>query len=137
HGAAVAGVAGGGAAFHCSWPPGWVHHLFVLFARHNSVDGARRTGSGGTLCRLVGCGLPCRAISRASDYQRRNGMSGVQHREVSADDDGMRVDRWFAKHFPQVGFARLQKLIRNGEVKVDKAKVQTSTRLAEGQTIRI
>lgn len=64
-------------------------------------------------------------------------MSGVQHREVSADDDGMRLDRWFARHFPQVGFARLQKLIRNGEVRVDKAKVQTSTRVAEGQVVRI
>lgn len=49
----------------------------------------------------------------------------------------MRLDRWFTRHFPQLGFGRLQKLIRNGEVRVDKAKVQTSTRLAEGQTIRI
>ena len=64
-------------------------------------------------------------------------MSGVQHREVSADEDGMRLDRWFARHFPQVGFGRLQKLIRNGEVKVDKAKAETSTRLAQGQSIRI
>ena len=59
-------------------------------------------------------------------------MSGVQHRDVTADDDGMRLDRWFARHFPQLGFARLQKLIRNGEVRVDKGRVQTSTRLAEG-----
>jgi 23S rRNA pseudouridine955/2504/2580 synthase len=64
-------------------------------------------------------------------------MSGVQHREVTADDDGMRLDRWFARHFPQLGFGRLQKLIRNGEVRVDKAKVETSTRLSEGQTVRI
>lgn len=64
-------------------------------------------------------------------------MSGVQHREVTADDDGMRLDRWFARHFPQLGFGRLQKLIRNGEVKVDKAKVETSTRLSEGQIVRI
>jgi 23S rRNA pseudouridine955/2504/2580 synthase len=49
----------------------------------------------------------------------------------------MRVDRWFARHFPQLGFGRLQKLIRNGEVKVDKAKVTTSTRLLAGQTVRI
>lgn len=49
----------------------------------------------------------------------------------------MRVDRWFARHFPQLGFGRLQKLIRNGEVKVDKAKVTTSTRLLPGQTVRI
>ncbi|MET3925122.1 RluA family pseudouridine synthase [Devosia sp. 2618] len=64
-------------------------------------------------------------------------MSGVQQRLVKDDEDGMRVDRWFATHFPQLGFGRLQKLIRNGEVKVDKAKVTTSTRLSPGQTVRI
>ena len=64
-------------------------------------------------------------------------MSGVQQRQVNDDEDGMRLDRWFATHFPQLGFGRLQKLIRNGEVKVDKAKVTTSTRLAPGQTVRI
>src|SRR6218665_1962824 len=64
-------------------------------------------------------------------------MSGVQHREVTADEEGMGFDRWFARHFPQVGFGRLQKLIRNGEEKVDKAKAETSTRLAAGQSIRI
>jgi len=64
-------------------------------------------------------------------------MSGVQQRQVSGDEDGMRLDRWFANHFPQLGFGRLQKLIRNGEVKVDKAKVSTNTRLSPGQTVRI
>ncbi|WP_108398552.1 RluA family pseudouridine synthase [Devosia submarina] len=64
-------------------------------------------------------------------------MSGVQQRQVSADEDGMRLDRWFATHFPQLGFGRLQKLIRNGEIKVDRAKVTTSTRLSPGQTVRI
>ena len=64
-------------------------------------------------------------------------MSGVQQRQVEGDEDGMRLDRWFAHHFPQLGFGRLQKLIRNGEVKVDKAKVTTSTRLSPGQVVRI
>ncbi|MHA6690419.1 RluA family pseudouridine synthase [Devosia sp. A449] len=64
-------------------------------------------------------------------------MSGVQQRQVESDEDGMRLDRWFAYHFPQLGFGRLQKLIRNGEIKVDKAKVTTSTRLLPGQTVRI
>ena len=64
-------------------------------------------------------------------------MSGVQQRQVNDEEDGMRLDRWFATHFPQLGFGRLQKLIRNGEVKVDKAKVTTSTRLVGGQTVRI
>lgn len=64
-------------------------------------------------------------------------MSGVQQREVARDEDGMRLDRWFARHFPQLGFGRLQKLIRNGEVRVDKGRVQTSTRLTPGQVVRI
>lgn len=64
-------------------------------------------------------------------------MSGVQQRQVESEEDGMRLDRWFATHFPQLGFGRLQKLIRNGEVKVDRAKVTTSTRLSPGQTVRI
>lgn len=64
-------------------------------------------------------------------------MSAVQQRQVSGDEDGMRLDRWFANHFPQLGFGRLQKLIRNGEVKVDKARATTSTRLSPGQTVRI
>ena len=25
---------------------------------------------------------------------------------VAADDDGIRVDRWFKRHLPQVGFGR-------------------------------
>lgn len=64
-------------------------------------------------------------------------MSGVQQREVGADEDGIRLDRWFSRHFPQLGFGRLQKLIRNGEVRVDKARVQPSTRLSSGQVVRI
>ncbi|WP_172123157.1 MULTISPECIES: RluA family pseudouridine synthase [unclassified Devosia] len=64
-------------------------------------------------------------------------MSAVQQRQVSGDEDGMRLDRWFAQNFPQLGFGRLQKLIRNGEVRVDKGRVQTSTRLSAGQTVRI
>lgn len=64
-------------------------------------------------------------------------MSRVQQREVVADEEGMRLDRWFARNYPQLGFARLQKLIRNGEVRVDKGRVQTSTRLAAGQVVRI
>ncbi|HEY4200029.1 MAG TPA: RluA family pseudouridine synthase [Devosiaceae bacterium] len=64
-------------------------------------------------------------------------MSAVQQQTVSADENGMRLDRWFAVHFPQLGFGRLQKLIRTGQVRVDKGRVQTSTRLEAGQTIRI
>jgi 23S rRNA pseudouridine955/2504/2580 synthase len=56
---------------------------------------------------------------------------------VTADEDGMRLDRWFKVHFPQVTFAYLNKLTRTGQVRIGSARVRTNTRLVEGQEIRI
>lgn len=64
-------------------------------------------------------------------------MAGVEQQTVSVDDEGMRIDRWFAVHYPQVPFGRLQKLLRTGQVRVDKARAKTSTRLNAGQVVRI
>ncbi len=64
-------------------------------------------------------------------------MAAVQQQDVSDDEDGMRLDRWFALHFPQLPFGRLQKLLRTGQVRVDKARVKANTRLAAGQVVRI
>ncbi|HEY8596038.1 MAG TPA: RluA family pseudouridine synthase [Devosiaceae bacterium] len=64
-------------------------------------------------------------------------MSGVAQLTVEDDEDGMRLDRWFAVHFPQLPFGRVQKLIRTGQVRVDKARAKTNMRLAAGQTVRV
>jgi 23S rRNA pseudouridine955/2504/2580 synthase len=64
-------------------------------------------------------------------------MSGVRQQVVARDEDGMRLDRWFATHFPQVSFGHLQKLLRSGQVRVDSGRVKTSTRLAAGQVVRV
>lgn len=64
-------------------------------------------------------------------------MSGVQNLTVDADGDGQRLDRWFRKQFDFVGQGRLEKLCRKGEIRVDGGRVKTSTRLAEGQNVRI
>lgn len=64
-------------------------------------------------------------------------MSGVQNLEVSDDEDGMRLDRWFAHRFPELPFGRLQRLIRKGDVRVNKGRVQTSSRISAGQIVRI
>lgn len=39
-------------------------------------------------------------------------MNEVKRHVVTADEDGMRLDRWFRVHFPQVTFAYLNKLTR-------------------------
>ncbi|WP_428029871.1 RluA family pseudouridine synthase [Ancylobacter sp.] len=61
----------------------------------------------------------------------------VETRRVDADEEGMRLDRWFKSHFPDLSFGHLQKLLRSGQVRVEGGRVKTNTRLSAGQSIRI
>jgi 23S rRNA pseudouridine955/2504/2580 synthase len=62
---------------------------------------------------------------------------GVETVRVAAADDGLRLDRWFKAHFPDVGFVYLQKLLRSGQVRVDGRRAEASTRITKGQEIRV
>jgi 23S rRNA pseudouridine955/2504/2580 synthase len=64
-------------------------------------------------------------------------MASVEQREVSQTEDGMRLDRWFKTHYSGLPHSRLEKLLRTGQVRVDGGRAKASTRLAEGQTIRV
>jgi 23S rRNA pseudouridine955/2504/2580 synthase len=64
-------------------------------------------------------------------------MAAIQTRTVEADEAGMRLDRWFKAHYPELSFGHLQKLLRSGQVRVDGGRVKTNTRLAPGQAIRV
>ena len=64
-------------------------------------------------------------------------MNEVRRHVVSAEEAGMRLDRWFKLHFPQVTFAYLNKLTRTGQVRVGGARAKTNTRLEADQEIRV
>lgn len=64
-------------------------------------------------------------------------MSGVQNIPVSEDDNDLRLDKWFKRHFPHLGHAHIQKIIRKGEVRVDGKRAKGETRLAAGQMVRV
>lgn len=64
-------------------------------------------------------------------------MSGVQHKAVSEDEEGMRLDRWFNAHFPEVKHGRLEKMLRKGEIRVGGGRVKANRRLEIGEEIRI
>jgi len=64
-------------------------------------------------------------------------VSGVQNREVGAEDADIRVDRWFRRHYPELKHGRLEKLLRTGQIRVDGGRVKASTRLEAGQVLRI
>ena len=61
----------------------------------------------------------------------------VRTHEVAGDETGLRLDRWFKRHFPDVPHGRLEKLLRKGQVRVDGARAKANLRLAAGQTIRV
>jgi 23S rRNA pseudouridine955/2504/2580 synthase len=61
----------------------------------------------------------------------------VQTVAVSADESGMRVDRFLEARFPSLSFSHIQRVIRKGELRVDGRRVDGKDRLEEGQTVRI
>lgn len=63
--------------------------------------------------------------------------AGVQAIAVSADEDGMRLDRWFRRRWPAMGLSHLNKICRKGEVRVDGKRVEASDRLKTGNVVRV
>lgn len=58
-------------------------------------------------------------------------------RIVAEDEDGMRLDRWFKTHFPDLKFGRLQKLLRSGQIRLDGARAKANVRICPGQSVRV
>ena len=66
------------------------------------------------------------------------GVAGdVRQFRVNMDDDGIRLDRWFQRHLPDVGFNIVSRWARTGQLRVDGARAAPGARIAEGQTIRV
>lgn len=61
----------------------------------------------------------------------------VQMRAVSGDEAGLRLDRWFQRHFPELSHGALQKLLRTGQVRLDGKRVEGKDRIEPGQTVRL
>lgn len=61
----------------------------------------------------------------------------VRQFTVSADDDGIRLDRWFKRNLPQIGFGIVSKWARTGQIRVDGARAKPDDRLAAGQVLRV
>jgi 23S rRNA pseudouridine955/2504/2580 synthase len=56
---------------------------------------------------------------------------------VEEAEAGLRLDRWFKRHYPALGHGPLEKLLRTGQVRIDGKRAQASDRLEAGQSIRI
>jgi 23S rRNA pseudouridine955/2504/2580 synthase len=61
----------------------------------------------------------------------------VRQFTVERDDDGVRLDRWFKRHLPQIGFATISRWARTGQIRVDGKRADPADRLATGQVLRV
>ena len=61
----------------------------------------------------------------------------VRQFTVEDDDAGVRLDRWFKRHLPQIGFATVSRWARTGQIRVDGKRVKPEDRLEAGQQIRV
>jgi 23S rRNA pseudouridine955/2504/2580 synthase len=111
--------------------------LSSFLARHRRAARARRGRAGCGLCDGLDRRQHRRAFRRVVAHAYGHGMSGTRLQTVGRDEDGMRLDRWFGVHFPQVTFGHLQKLIRTGQVRIDSGRAKTNSRLEAGQQVRI
>ena len=61
----------------------------------------------------------------------------VRQFTVEPDDEGVRVDRWFKRNLPEVGFATVSRWARTGQLRVDGKRADPADRLAAGQVLRV
>src|SRR6516165_6836998 len=63
--------------------------------------------------------------------------TGVLSLTVTADEAGLRVDRFLEARFPGLSFSHIQRIIRKGELRVNGKRAQPKQRLESGQAVRV
>src|SRR5258708_28649470 len=56
---------------------------------------------------------------------------------VREDDDGIRLDRWFKRHMPDVSFNLVSRWARTGQLRLDGKRAVPGDRVEAGQEIRV
>ena len=64
-------------------------------------------------------------------------MPEVQRLSVEAGEDGVRLDRWLRRRWPNLGQTQIHKLARSGQLRVDGARAKADTRLTVGAVVRV
>ncbi|KLI64270.1 RluA family pseudouridine synthase [Aurantiacibacter marinus] len=72
-----------------------------------------------------------------TDTNSNQGQDQVRQFTVAEDDEGVRLDRWFKRHLPKIGFGTVSRWARTGQIRVDGKRAKVEDRLAEGQVLRV
>ena len=63
--------------------------------------------------------------------------SAVERRTITADEAGQRIDNFLMRHFKTVPRSRVYRLLRKGEVRVNRKRVDAEYRIAAGDEVRL
>ncbi len=69
--------------------------------------------------------------------QTREAKSPIVLHKVSDEESGQRVDNFLMRHFKSVPRSRVYRLLRKGEVRVNRKRVDAEYRLAAGDEVRL
>ena len=67
----------------------------------------------------------------------RGPKSAVELRTISAEEAGQRIDNFLMRHFSRVPRSRVYRLLRKGEVRVNRKRVDAEYRIVAGDEVRL
>lgn len=76
-------------------------------------------------------------INAAAPERLHGPKSPVTMRKVTADEAGQRIDNFLMRHFKTVPRSRVYRLLRKGEVRVNRKRVDAEYRIQEGDDVRL
>jgi len=98
---------------------------------HRSV----RQDSGQSKMRAAERGVENLASSQAAVTPPANIPNKVSFVEIDENHDGQRLDNFLITHLKGVPKAHIYRIIRKGEIRVNKGRVKQTTRLAQGDSL--
>jgi 23S rRNA pseudouridine955/2504/2580 synthase len=75
--------------------------------------------------------------TRGLGFAKRRRVDDVRTFMVDDDDDGIRLDRWFKRHLPEVSFNIVSRWARTGQLRVAGKRALPGDRVETGQEIRV
>lgn len=75
--------------------------------------------------------------TRALAFANRRRVSDARTFTVTEDDDGIRLDRWFKRHLPEVSFNLVSRWARTGQLRLSGKRAVPGDRIEAGQEIRV
>jgi 23S rRNA pseudouridine955/2504/2580 synthase len=66
-----------------------------------------------------------------------SGEAQVRQLRVGEEDDGIRLDRWFRRNLPEIGFGQISRWSRTGQLRLDGKRAAPGDRIEAGQIVRV